>query len=1395
MSEGPDTPGAAAPKRERSPRVGRIAARAGMILAVVALVIAALGVAGRFVVLAPGARQFIETRVDGLKAGRFGRLQVEGLDGDLWRDFTVRRLAIADEKGVWVEAEGLHMAWRPSALLTRTVAIDLLTARQVRVLRRPVLGQKTPSGGMPVSIHIGDLRTRLEMLPAFSYERGVYDVAAALTLRRNSGGQSGRVTARSLLHAGDRLEARFDIGSKRPLLIDLEASEARGGALAGALGLPADRRFAMSVHANGRMSSGKFTASATSGEATPLKASGAWSEQGGQADGRLSLTASELTRPLADRLGDEVSFMIYGRRTPGELFALDARVTSENVTAVARGQGDIGERRTGPAGVAVRIDVDDLSRLTGVKGLGAANVDGVLRGETDDLRFEGQADVGQVAVGGYELRRVSGPIAIGREGKELSVKASLTGAGGEGAGYLAALLGAAPKATLEARRMPNGRLLLRELTAVGSGLQVQASGGRTLLGALTFRGSARLSNLEAARPGASGGLEARWSADQSRANSPWAFTLDAEGQSLALGIAELDRLIGPSPTLTARAGLDGRRLSVERARLVGANLEAQTQGTMAEDGALAFTLDWSAQGPLHAGPVEISGKARGDGTLGGQLSAPRLELVSDFDQIDLPRLPLQDAHLVLVFARGEDGSSGSAALEADSVYGAAVARTDFRFPQGGVDLTNLNVDAGGVEASGSVSLRRRTPSAADLDLAVGEGAFLEGGRIVGDVRIVDAPAGPRADLKLVAQNAVLPGRRLAIGDARLDAEGPLARLPYTIAAAGAAARTGDWSLSGRGVYSDGEGAREITFDGSGKLGRRELRTAEPARVRFGPEGERTAQIQLVAARGGRLDADLRLLDGSADVSVTAADLDLGLLNEDLGGALNASLELEGRGEALSGTLQARLSGARGRGADASTGLDATLQARLSGDTLTLAATGSNAQGLTSKADFVLPAEASAAPFRVALDRTKPIRGSFSADGDVRPLWDLLVGGERTLSGHVRASGTVGGTLADPRAVGQAMVDGGRFTDGATGLALRDLTLRADFADNAVNVTEASAADGHGGGLTGGGRISLLREGASSFRLNLRDFRVIDNDTATASASGPVTIERAADGKMRISGELQINEAEIAAEPPTPSGVVVMEVVERNKPVDLETSLDPPVRSGPGIALDVSLKAPRRVFLRGRGLDLELSLDAHVRGTTSRPVLVGEARVVRGDYEFAGKRFEFDPRGVVYLATSAKDIRLDLTATRSDTSLVAVVRVQGTAAKPEITLTSTPQLPNDEVLSQVLFGASASQLSPLEAAQLASALSALAGGGGFDVIGGLRNFAGLDRLALGGGGESAVSVSGGKYLTDDVYLELTGGGRDGASAQVEWRVRDNLSIVSRLGGQGDAKLSIRWRKDY
>jgi translocation and assembly module TamB len=1355
----------------------------------VILVLGGLLAVVRYGVLSPQVRQAIEAHANGLKISRFGRLQVQGLDGDIWSDFTVKRLAVADEKGVWVEAKNLHLKWRWTELLRRDFHAEELSAEAVTIARRPVLGPKgKPGGGLPVSLRFDDARARVEMLPAFSHRRGVYDLAASFDVERH-GGQAGRITAESLLHPGDHLVLQFQLGAKRPLLILADAEEAQGGALAGALGLPADRPFVLRAEASGQMSQGRFEAVATSGGTTPLWARGGWTPSGGRAGGRLDLTASRLTAGYARRLGPQATFGFGGRKVKPAVFALEARVAAANLGVVARGFGDLGQRRAAPGGVALALSTPDLTRIIGGgPRLGPAQVKGVLKGSGAVWGFTGDGTVERASLGGYALARVAGPLELSLRKQALSVKARLTGGGGAGGGLVAALLGGAPKAVLEGTRLADGRLLLRNLDVVGAGLKVQASGDRGLLGGLTFKGRAEVSNLAAARAGASGLVTADWSAGQAGARKPWMFTVNAKGARFASGFPELDRLLGPTPGLGAAAGFEAGKISVSKAHLAGAAAAVDTAGVAGPDG-LQFKLEWTADGPFHAGPVEIAGRAKGSGDISGPLNAPRAELQADFASIDLPQAPLKNAHVDLTFQRASDGSSGKAALTADSAYGPARAASAFRFPAGGIELSDLSADVAGLKASGSLALRRGVPAAADLTVAVGSGAFLESGKVAGVVKIV----GERANLDLQAENALFRGATVGIGSGRLTADGPVMRLPYALNAKGVAGG-GPWSVAGRGTLTGDDPGYAVTFEGSGKTGRKDLRTVEPAVLRIGPK-ERSARLRLASADGGRVDVDARLADGAADIHAQVAKFGLGLLNEDLDGSVDATLAVQGQGARLDGTLDARLDGARGRGAPVAQGLDGTLKIRLADNQIAIDGAGTNGQGLKSNVNLVLPAEASAAPFRVAIVRTQPMHGRFSADGEVKPLWDLLVGGERSLAGHVRTQGTLGGSIADPTALGEVEVDKGRFEDGPTGLVLNNVALQAGFANAAINVTQATGDDAHGGNVSGSGRINMSRGGVSSFRLDLKGFRLIDNELASASATGQATIDRAADGKVRLSGALTIDRADVAANPPTPSGVVAMDVVERNRPPDLQRVLAPPPKRGDGWALDVTLKAPRRVFLRGRGLDLELSLDARVTGSTARPILTGVAHVVRGDYDFAGKRFEFDQQSVIYLSTTPKDIRLDLTATREDTALTAVVRIRGTAAKPEISLTSTPVLPNDEVLAQVLFGRSASQLSPLEAAQLASALSALAGGGGFDVIGNLRNFAGLDRLALGGDATGGMTVSGGKYLTDNVYLELTGGGREGSSAEVEWRINHHLSVSSSVGALGDGSLTVRWRRDY
>lgn len=1400
MSEDADKPEAPEPALvtawRRFVRLHKVLATTIVTLAVL---LAALFLTVRFGVLLPPVRQFVEAQADGLKIGSFGRLGVEGLSGDLWRDFRVRRLTIRDDKGVWLDARNVRMRWRYGELLIRRFHASDIEVQSLQLVRRP---RRTPSTGpetpMPVSLFIDGAQGRVEMLPAFSGRRGVYDLALYLAVHRG-GGMRGTVRAASVLSAGDHLNLKFDLRRRRPLLVMADVVEAKGGALAGAAGLSPDQPFLLRVQADGRSSAGRFTALAVSGATRPLEASGTWSPQGGRASGRVSLSASTLTADWAERFGPEVRFDGSGRKAGKDLYDLSLRANAANLSLQAQGRGDVGARKLGPKGLTLVVATPALSRIVGGgPQMGAARVSGVLTQPQAQWRFVGSGSVAQLAAAGYGLDEVSGPLEITRGAEGVGVKARLAGRGGRGGGWLAALLGGAPRAEIDGARLADGRIALRKLDVDGVGVRLQASGGRALLGGLTLKGRAEVTNLAAAHAGASGTARIDWSAAQRRAREPWTFGVDAAGEKFATGYPELDRLLGPKPQLSAQAALQGRRLSLTSANLKGASMNARSAGVLSEDGRLAFKLDWSAQGPFRAGPIEVAGAAKGTGALSGALAAPRVDLMADFAEIDLPKLPLKAAHVTLSFLRQADGSSGMIAATAASAYGPARGRADFRFPEGGVDLSNLSVDAGGAKALGSLALRRSGPSAADLTVAVSQGAFLESGKVAGVVRIAEGPGGQRVQLNLTAENARTPGSTTTLTAAQLTADGPLGHLPYALDARGVAS-AGPFAATGRGVFSELQPGYAATFDGSGRLGGRDLTTVETATFRL-TQAERSARLRLASSDGGRINLDGRLTEAASDIHAQLIGVGLNLIDEDLGGKVDATLAVQGQGTHLEGGLDARLSGARGRGAPVASGVDGVVRGRLAGSSLILDATASNAQGLKAEASVALPVEASAAPFRVAIARQQPLNGKFFASGEVRPLWDLLIGGERSLAGQVETQGTIGGTLASPQAAGRISLASGRFDDGASGLSLRNLAIQANFASNAVDVTQADGQDGHGGSVSGAGRISLERQGVSSFRLDLHGFRLIDNEQGEASASGQATINRGADGKVKLSGALTIDRATIAPRLPGGSTVVNMDVVEKNMPperIAAEKLQATSSNTGGGWALDVSLRAPGRVFLRGKGLNVELSLDAHVGGTTSAPNLSGTARVVRGDYDFAGKRFEFDDTSVVYLSTKPRDIRLDLSATRDDPTLTAVVKMRGTAAKPELTFTSTPSLPSDEVLSQVLFGTSASQLGPLEAAQLASAVSSLASGGGLDVIGNLRAFAGLDRLSLGGGDAASggVTVSGGKYITDKVYLEISGGGREGPSAQVEWRVRRQLSVLSRLGGQAGAKLAVRWRKDY
>ena len=1361
--------------------------------AVLTLVVLA-GLAVRLAVLTPPGRAFVVSRLEGLSLGPIGRLHVEGLEGDIAHKFSLGRLTIFDTQGVWLDARGLRVRWEWPALITRRVQVDALVVDAILVSRPPAVQPTAPGppGPLPVSVVLDDVRFRLETLPAISVKRGLFQVAGQLNIARR-GGLGGELHGKSLLHPGDGLDSKFNFGLNRRLLLDAQVREAKGGAIAGLAGLPADRMFRLDAHADGAPDHGRLHLTILSGAESVAQVDGGWTQAGGAGQGRASLAASRWTAGLQKAFGPQVWLHGDGRGLGKSRYDLTLQAATENATLTVGGGIDA-KAQSAPKGLRVKASVNDLSRIVSTPVMARGALTGLWCGDLRTWTLIGDIAVEKLAAAGYGLGRVAGPAELDFAKDEWRLKAKLAGTGGTGQGLLAALAGGAPRADIDATRLADGRLLLRSLNATGAGLKLQASGERTLFGALNFKGESRFSNLAAAHPGAHGAIDARWTAAQGRGGGAWAFTANAAGADLASGEAELDRLLGPKPALTMTAAYDKGVTSVTKVELTGAAAKVSGAGQIGKTGELKLAIDWTASGPFTAGPFEIAGQAKGAGAVTGTVALPHADLLADFERIELPDLTLKPAHVVLTLARTTAGVDGLISIAANSDYGLAHGKAGLHFISGGLSLTDVDAAAGGASAAGSLTLRNSAPSAADLAIAVGPGAFITQGHAQARVKIVDQASGPISDIKLTADNLVARGSTMTITQARFSASGPLAHLPYSVTAT-AASKGWPVKVDGSGVLSQADHGYGLSFSGSGRVRHADFRTLSTAQITLdGPR--RTARLDL-AIGGGHAEIAADETEAGVNAKAALSGVDLAALGEDVAGKVTANIALSGTGGDLGGVLDAQLAGARSRDAPAKLALDGSIHATLANQRINLEA---HVTGTTSNdkanVSVILPAEASAAPFRIAVARTRPMEGRFDANGELKPIWDLFFGGEQSLGGALSAQGAIGGTLDTPKLTGHATLASGRFEDSGTGLKLRNLTADVDLSQTQVDVQRFSGTDAKAGTVSGSGSFSLAAGGASTLTLDVKGFQLLDNDDAKASATGAVTVTRGGDGKFLLAGSLSIDQANISAATRTPPGVVSMDVIERNRPVGQETGLQPlSGPSGPDIALDIKLRAPRRIFVRGLGLNAELSLNAQVGGTIANPKLTGVAQVVRGDYDFAGKRFEIDDQGVITLATAADQIRLNLSATWYTSSLTAVIQIKGTAAKPVITLTSTPALPQDEVLSQVLFGSSASQLSPVEAAQLAAAVTTLATGGGFDLMGGLSRFARLDRLALGGDEASGVTVSGGKYIGNHLYLELTGGGRYGPSAQVEYRANRSLSLISQVGGLGGAKLSVRWRHDY
>lgn len=409
---------------------------------------------------------------------------------------------------------------------------------------------------------------------------------------------------------------------------------------------------------------------------------------------------------------------------------------------------------------------------------------------------------------------------------------------------------------------------------------------------------------------------------------------------------------------------------------------------------------------------------------------------------------------------------------------------------------------------------------------------------------------------------------------------------------------------------------------------------------------------------------------------------------------------------------------------------------------------------------------------------------------------------RNLEGPVGFDLRLSGPLALSSLSGRATLGGGRLVAPTFGVELEDATLAADLADSRAVLTGEARVRG-GGRIEVSGPVALTRPFLADITVNLRDARFRDPELYDTSATGTVLFRGPLTGRSSITGQIALGRTEIRipsssfGSAPVLSGLVHLSEGPGSRLTRKRAGLLDQDRAGrPSGAvydMDLTISAPERVFVRGRGLDAEMGGTLRLGGTTEAIMPSGQFSLIRGRLDLLGKRFSID-EGLVEMQGALTPYVRFVATIESDGTTVSIV-IEGNATEPEIRFVSSSGLPEEEVIAQILFGRALSSLSPLQAAQLASAIATLAGRGGEGIVGKLRASFGLDDLDIAPGEDGSAALRAGKYLSERVYTDVTIGS-DGKS-EINLNLDLNKSVTARgtLGTSGSTGIGVYWERDY
>lgn len=858
------------------------------------------------------------------------------------------------------------------------------------------------------------------------------------------------------------------------------------------------------------------------------------------------------------------------------------------------------------------------------------------------------------------------------------------------------------------------------------------------------------------------------------------------GNALNLPMAGSGRL---SARLDGPTGDPGLRttLSVADARLAGTDFdEINVEADLTN---LASGLNGSLRASATGGPTG-SVEAR------TKLALDRDALRLDRGRVHVPGLTAQSIRLDVPLAGGT--MTGGAEIRSDDLG----------------RLSLLEAQRLGGRARGRLTLsrgdngQRVTASLNVRDFVAGDGAAIARADLEADID--EALAAPRGTLEATIEGA--RAGSLVLQSARLTIDGSERRADASVSAEGEL--FGPMSLTADAEIRRRNGRTEATLRRlDTRIQSRRIALERPASLEYGPDGAAVRDL-VIKAGDGTLSFTGRQGNETVEARLGLDALPLALANlfvaePTLSGVVNGEVTVTGPITAPRANWNMTGREIRTKGTDLPP-LALSLEGGLADGRLTTEGRLDGLSGTPVKLNADVPVTASVVPASVELPPDGKLNASLDWSGEVAPLMPFVPISGHRLIGRGEVALSVGGTWSEPVPEGRITLSDATYENFAVGTLLTDIEARIDASPDALRLASFTASDGDGGEVTGNG---VIRTGANAPRLDLRiqsDGAVlVRRDELEAAAdstidiTGPLT-------DLRVAGTITVVRAEARVPDTLPPEVASLEITEvggdeaerdgRNASAGPERARENGEKDEEAsqVKLDIRVKIPNRLFLRGRGLDTEWSGKLRVTGTAATPRVNGSLRAVRGRISALGKTFDLASGVVTFDGGEQIDPRIDTEAVYEDPDIVVTVNVRGPAGQPAIELSSQPDLPQDEILSRLLFGKEVTDLTAAQAAQLATAVAELTGatGSGPGILERLRRGLGVDVLQFGGSGGAGTSVRAGQYLSEDIFVGVEQGlGPESSRVTVEVDITDNIAVESNVGATGNSNVGLQFKWDY